>query len=92
MVAIELAQGEPPFLRMKHPDAMQKIVHTEPPALSSGSQDLRHFVGCCLKKEPAERKSTPELLQHPFISSIGRGDKEKGELVRMLKAMKKHSL
>lgn len=92
MVAIELVEGEPPFLRMKHPEAMQKIVHSDPPALTSGSKDLRNFVSCCLKKNPGDRKSTKELLQHPFITSIGRGDKEKAELVRMLKAMKKHSL
>ena len=92
MVAIELAEGEPPFLRMKHQDAMHKIVHTNPPSLTSGSKDLRNFVSCCLQKHPGDRKSTKELLQHPLITSIGRGDREKQDLVKMLKSMKKHSL
>lgn len=50
MVAIELVEGEPPFLRMKHQESMQKIVHTSPPVLSTGSKDLRNFVSCCLRK------------------------------------------
>lgn len=92
MVAIELAEGEPPFLRMKHAQAMQCIVNREPPQLKSGSPQFANFVDCCLRKLPAERKSTHELLEHPFIKAIGRGEKEQGELVKMLRNMKKHSL
>lgn len=92
MVAIELVEGEPPFLRMKHQQAMQCIVNRDPPKLSTGSKELVNFVDCCLRKAPEERKSTRELLDHPFIRKIGKGEKEKEELVRMLRSMKKHSL
>jgi serine/threonine protein kinase len=92
MVAIELLEGEPPFLRLKHPQAMQAIVHNEPPKPKTGSPLLSNFVDCCLRKKPAERKSTRELLGHPFITAIGKGEKERQELVKMLRAMKKHSL
>lgn len=92
MVAIELVEGEPPFLRMKHHLAMQCIVNRDPPKLTKGSSDLIHFVDCCLRKNPSERKSSKELLQHPFIQSIGKGEKEQKQLIDMLRAMKKHSL
>ena len=71
---------------------MQAIVNQDPPKLKSGSRVMANFIDCCLRKNPAERKSTKELLNHPFIKNIGRGDKESEELVRMLKGMKKHSL
>jgi serine/threonine protein kinase len=77
---------------MKHAQAMQKIANEEPPTLKNGSNELMHFVNSCLRKNPEERKSTKELLGHPFITAIGKGDKEQTELVKMLRAMKKHSL
>ena len=75
MVGIELVEGEPPFLRLKHPQAMQAIVHQEPPKLKSGSALMANFIDCCLRKKPAERKSTKELLKHQFITSIGSGQR-----------------
>jgi len=59
MVGIELVEGEPPFLRQKHPQAMQSIINLEPPKLKSGSANMADFIDCCLKKDPKKRKSTP---------------------------------
>lgn len=53
MVGIELVEGEPPFLRLKHPQAMQAIVNQDPPKLKSGSTLLANFIDCCLRKNPA---------------------------------------
>ena len=64
-------------MRLKHPQAMQAIVNQDPPKLKSGSTVMANFIDCCLRKNPAERKSTKELLNHPFIKNIGRGDKER---------------
>lgn len=58
MVGIELVEGEPPFLRQKHPQAMQSIVTLEPPKLKTGSTIMANFIDCCLKKDPKQRKST----------------------------------
>ena len=52
MVAIELAEGEPPYLRMKHQQAMQAIVTKEAPKLTKGSNSLINFVDGCLRKKP----------------------------------------
>ena len=57
MVAIELCDGEPPYLRMPHLKAMHNIVSKEPPTLKNYSELLIHFVGCCLQKQPADRFS-----------------------------------
>lgn len=92
MVAMELVEGEPPYLRMKHQQAMMSIVNREPPTLNRGSQELIDFVGSCLKKKPAERKSSRELLEHPFITAIGSGEGERQLLIKMLRGMKKQSL
>jgi len=52
MVAIELVEGEPPYLRMKHQQAMQSIVNRDPPKLRSGSNEVISFVESCLRKAP----------------------------------------
>ena len=52
MVAIELCQGEPPYLGMPHLKAMHNIVTKMPPIPKGFSKDLTHFVSCCLQKEP----------------------------------------
>lgn len=73
MVAIELAEGEPPYLRMKHQQAMQAIVNRDAPKLKKGSDNLIDFVDCCLQKKPESRKSCKELLEHAFIKKLGSG-------------------
>lgn len=57
MVAIELCDGEPPYLRMPHLKAMHNIVSKDPPTLKGFSESLTHFVGCCLQKRPNDRLS-----------------------------------
>lgn len=58
MVAIELCEGEPPFLRMPHLKAMHYIVSKPPPVLKGFSESLTHFVNSCLQKQPADRFSS----------------------------------
>ncbi len=53
MVAIELVEGEPPFLRTTHSLAMQNIVNRDPPQLTKGSDNLVNFVDSCLRKKPS---------------------------------------
>ena len=56
--------------------AMYKIASENPPTLTGFSEELIDFVSCCLKKDPTQRLSVFELLQHPFIKSIGEGFNE----------------
>jgi hypothetical protein len=58
-------------------DIMQQIVVASPPLLSSRvsrrtglprfSEPLRDFVAQCLRKEPRDRPTAAQMLQHPFI-------------------------
>ncbi len=73
MVAIELCDGEPPYLRMPHLKAMHNIVSKDPPVLHNYSETLAHFVGCCLQKKPSDRLSARELLDHKFLEKADKG-------------------
>lgn len=57
MVAIELCEGEPPYLRMQHLKAMHNIVSKEPPRIKNFSVNLCDFVSKCLQKNPKDRWS-----------------------------------
>ncbi|XP_041417005.1 mitogen-activated protein kinase kinase 1 isoform X3 [Xenopus laevis] len=48
------------------------IIEAQPPKLLSNrwSQRFVSFLESCLKKDPSERGSAEELLQHPFITQL----------------------
>jgi serine/threonine protein kinase len=71
IVMIEMAEGEPPYLRDNPMKAMFSIATEPAPRLKRGgnwSESFREFVDCCLKKDPRERMTAEELLEHEFIS------------------------
>lgn len=72
--------------------AMHNIVAKDPPKLNNGSKELAFFVSHCLQKDPKQRMTCKELLQTEFIMSIGDGNKEREQVVGMLRKMKKNSL
>jgi len=67
MVALELCEGEPPYLRMPHIKAMHSIISKDPPILQGFSESLTHFISCCLQKDPKDRLSAKKLLEHSFM-------------------------
>ncbi|KAL4452909.1 hypothetical protein ABPG74_002474 [Tetrahymena malaccensis] len=72
IIAIELALGEPPHLRMPPLKAMYTISSKAPPRLDPAnySQDFCNFVEQCLQKNPDERASFSTLLDHPFLKNV----------------------
>jgi mitogen-activated protein kinase kinase 1 len=51
-------------------DIMNKIVNDEPPTFPSGcgaSREMCDFVACCLKKDPAQRATVSQLMEHPWM-------------------------
>ena len=72
IVGLELAEGEPPYMRENPMKALYLISNRPPPELKNKarwSPEFCSFVQSCLVKEPERRPSALQLLGDPFILS-----------------------
>ena len=69
---VEALRDEETYVKLAQlePFASQKMVHPRPATESSAM--LRHFVKLCLTRDPAERPSAADLMQHPFLQCAKR--------------------
>jgi len=69
IMALEMAEGEPPYMDLPPIVALRMIVVDGIPPLSDTkwSAELRDFVASCLWISVEKRASAHELLQHPFL-------------------------
>jgi serine/threonine protein kinase len=70
IMCLEMAHGQPPFAGMHPMRAIFLIPKAESPQLqdsSNWSSEFSDFISMCLRKDPEQRPSAKELLQHPFI-------------------------
>eukprot|EP00299_Pterocystis_sp_00344_P014045 c6946_g1_i1.p2 GENE.c6946_g1_i1~~c6946_g1_i1.p2 ORF type:complete len:108 (-),score=13.52 c6946_g1_i1:26-349(-) len=87
-MAIELACTRPPYYNLDHERAALLITMGPTPSLAQTWQQINpntevpqysdafvSFTQCCLKKNPFDRATVDELLQHPFIQ-IGLSDQD----------------
>jgi mitogen-activated protein kinase kinase 4/5 len=68
---LELYMGCFPFLGRQGDWAalMIAICHSDPPKPPpTASPEFRGFISCCLQKDPAQRLTAAQLLQHPFVA------------------------
>ncbi|XP_044139032.1 serine/threonine-protein kinase 10-like isoform X1 [Bufo gargarizans] len=68
---IELAETQPPNHEMNPTRVLLKILKSQAPSLKYRhlwSQDFKDFLYKCLQRNPQERSSTSELLEHSFVS------------------------
>ncbi|EEC14349.1 serine/threonine protein kinase, putative, partial [Ixodes scapularis] len=72
ITALEMAEGKPPYGDI-HPMRAIFMIPTKPPPsfrdLDRWSSEFIDFVSRCLVKNPEERATASELLQHVFISN-----------------------
>ncbi|KAM8915004.1 LOW QUALITY PROTEIN: serine/threonine-protein kinase 4-like [Spinachia spinachia] len=72
ITAIEMAEGKPPYADI-HPMRAIFMIPTNPPPTFRNpdlwSPSFQDFVSQCLVKNPENRATATQLLQHPFIKS-----------------------
>uniref|UniRef100_A0A1B8Y7V5 Protein kinase domain-containing protein n=1 Tax=Xenopus tropicalis TaxID=8364 RepID=A0A1B8Y7V5_XENTR len=70
ITAIEMAEGKTPYADQELVSDL--IINNDSPRLKSRtwSQHFVSFLKSCLEKDPSQRWSAKELLQHPFIAEL----------------------
>lgn len=70
IMAIEMADGEPPLIDEPPLRALLLIVTKDPPTVkdpSAWSKDFIDFVDLCLQADSSKRGTAEQLLKHPFL-------------------------
>uniref|UniRef100_A0A6B2LA59 Protein kinase domain-containing protein n=1 Tax=Arcella intermedia TaxID=1963864 RepID=A0A6B2LA59_9EUKA len=71
VMALEMAEGEPPYLDLPPLTALRLIVLDGiPPLDNKWSPDFRDFVNQCLSIDTKSRATTTTLLKHPFVQQV----------------------
>ncbi|XP_069861879.1 serine/threonine-protein kinase PAK 6 [Dipodomys merriami] len=74
IMVIEMVDGEPPYFSDSPVQAMKRLRDSPPPKLKSShkvSPVLRDFLERMLVRDPQERATAQELLDHPFLLQTG---------------------
>uniref|UniRef100_A0A8D0LD08 non-specific serine/threonine protein kinase n=1 Tax=Sphenodon punctatus TaxID=8508 RepID=A0A8D0LD08_SPHPU len=74
IMVIEMVDGEPPYFSDSPVQAMKRLRDSPPPKLKNAhkaSPVLRDFLERMLTRDPLERATAQELLDHPFLLQTG---------------------
>nr|XP_017203636.1 serine/threonine-protein kinase PAK 6 [Oryctolagus cuniculus]XP_051678504.1 serine/threonine-protein kinase PAK 6 [Oryctolagus cuniculus]XP_051678505.1 serine/threonine-protein kinase PAK 6 [Oryctolagus cuniculus]XP_051678506.1 serine/threonine-protein kinase PAK 6 [Oryctolagus cuniculus]XP_051678507.1 serine/threonine-protein kinase PAK 6 [Oryctolagus cuniculus]XP_051678508.1 serine/threonine-protein kinase PAK 6 [Oryctolagus cuniculus]XP_051678509.1 serine/threonine-protein kinase PAK 6 len=74
IMVIEMVDGEPPYFSDSPVQAMKRLRDSPPPRLRNShkvSPVLRDFLERMLVRDPQERATAQELLDHPFLLQTG---------------------
>lgn len=87
ITAIEMAKGEPPLAEYHPMRVLFLIPKAKPPVLEGPfSAAFKEFVQLCLTKDPSQRPSAKDLLQHRFI----RAARRTGSLTELIERYQDH--
>ncbi|KAJ2358534.1 Protein kinase of the Mitotic Exit Network [Coemansia sp. RSA 2618] len=74
---IELLTGKPPYSGMMQMAALYRIVEDDHPPIPDGiSEELKDFLLQCFRKEPTDRPTAAELMNHSWTQQYRRNRKE----------------
>lgn len=91
IIAIEMAEGEPPLLDLPPLRALFIIATQPPPALKEPekwSASFKDFLSVSLCKNPDKRATVEELLAHPFLQKTTPNNQFIVDLVKKHKLIK----
>uniref|UniRef100_A0A8D0D588 non-specific serine/threonine protein kinase n=1 Tax=Sander lucioperca TaxID=283035 RepID=A0A8D0D588_SANLU len=74
IMVVEMVDGEPPYFSDTPISAMKKLRDQAAPSIkniSRVSPVLKDFLDCMLTRDPQQRSTASDLLQHPFLLQAG---------------------
>ncbi|XP_078130735.1 serine/threonine-protein kinase PAK 6-like [Sander vitreus] len=74
IMVVEMVDGEPPYFSDTPINAMKKLRDHAAPSIkniSRVSPVLKDFLDCMLTRDPQQRSTASDLLQHPFLLQAG---------------------
>lgn len=87
--AMELADGDPPYINETQQRVVYNILKKNPPPIKGKwSNDFADFVKQAVTKDPEQRPSAEELLQHKFLQVAEKHQQEWADLVKTFCVMK----
>lgn len=89
ITAIELAQGEPPYIDLHPVKAVMEIAKNLPPRVpNKHSSEFRQFVQSCLVKDPNSRSNSTQLLRGNKFINNNASMSSGSSLLQLLRAKK----
>jgi len=89
VMAMEMIEGEPPYMDLNPVTALRLVVIDGIPALTNKvSPELKNFMDHCLEQKISARMSSQQLMRHPFILKAGTNEDMKN-LIRRTRALQK---
>ncbi|KAG6421626.1 hypothetical protein SASPL_118183 [Salvia splendens] len=66
---IEMMDGKPPWSEYEGAAALFKVLKETPPLPQTMSAEGKDFLQCCFRRNPADRPTATNLLDHPFVNN-----------------------
>uniref|UniRef100_A0A8C6UR31 non-specific serine/threonine protein kinase n=1 Tax=Neogobius melanostomus TaxID=47308 RepID=A0A8C6UR31_9GOBI len=71
IMVVEMVDGEPPYFSETPVAAMKRLRDELAPSVRNISPVLKDFLDRMLTRDPLERASATDLLEHPFLLQCG---------------------